>query len=102
MLQHQDVEGDVKAKKIAEEEDWRPAEKMWVEFTADVIRIIDYRLFICILDSDVFAGNTNTKFTLVRCALMTMWILFSSRKFIFWLNILVFQKVDKKAWLVIP
>ena len=37
---------------------------------------------------------------LVRYTLIVMWVLFTLRKIIFWVNILGLQKVDVKGWSV--
>ena len=99
-LQHEEVDGDEESQKKAIDEDWRPVEKMYVELISDVLRMINYGLVFCLLDKDWFSKTASTQVLLISCSLQVMWILFTSRKVIFWLNILWLQNCDLKGWKV--
>ena len=64
------------------------------------MRIVNYYLVFHLLEVETFAGSSSSQVVLVRYTLIVMWILFTLRKIIFWINILGLQKVDVKAWSV--
>ena len=73
---------------------------MYVELVADILRIINYGLVFCLLDSDWFSQTKSNQVLLISYSLQVMWILFTSRKIIFWINILYLQNRDIKGWTV--
>ena len=75
-----------------------PFQKMIVEFSADMIRIVDYFLVYYVVKEDVFAGTTNSHLIIIQWALLLMWFLFLTRKLIFWFCILILQGKDDTAW----
>ena len=71
---------------------------MMLELTADLIRIGNYYLIYYVLKADLFASSTNSHLIITRYAILAMWVLFSSRKVIFWVNILILQETDDSPW----
>ena len=71
---------------------------MITELVCDAIRIVDYYLVYHLLNIEVFDKTENNNLQMTGFALFGMYVLFILRKFIFWLNILLVQKVDLERW----
>lgn len=67
---------------------------MITELVCDIIRIVDYYLVYHYLNLEVFDKTENNNLQMVGLAMFGMYVLFILRKFIFWLNILLVQKID--------
>ena len=67
---------------------------MITELVCDAIRIVDYYLVYHYLNLEVFDKTENNNLQMVGLAMFAMYVLFILRKFIFWLNILLVQKID--------
>jgi len=76
--------------------------RMAFELASDILRIINYGLIFYVLEKDVFESTTNSHLIITRYALMLLWVLFTARKIIFWVCILVLQfkdgNVDLAPW----
>ena len=75
--------------------------KMITELVCDTIRIVDYYLVYHYLNLEVFDKTENNNLQITGFALFAMYVLFILRKFIFWLNILLVQKIDLQRWKVL-
>lgn len=71
---------------------------MFGELFFDVIRMIDYYLVYELLNIEVFDKTENAQMQTTGFALFAMYVLFILRKFIFWLNIILVQKMDLERW----
>lgn len=70
------------------------------ELVCDAIRIVDYYLVYHFLNMEVFDKTENNHLQTTGFAMFAMYVLFILRKFIFWLNILLVQKIDLERWTV--
>lgn len=71
---------------------------MFWNLSGDIARIINYFLIYCLFNQDLFSVSENSHLIIIKYALIVLWVLFTLRKVIFWLCILVFQKLDSKPW----
>lgn len=68
---------------------------MTFELAADFLRIINYFLIFYVLDEDLFSTTTNSHIIISKYGLIVLWFLFTTRKLIIWVNLLIVQKSSK-------
>lgn len=57
-----------------------------IDFTVDLVRIIDTGLVYYVLEKEVFRVSVDEHVKIIDYLLMLMWFLYSGRHIIFWLD----------------
>jgi hypothetical protein len=72
---------------------------MFWNLSGDIARIINYFMVFYLFNKDLFSHSPNNPhLVIMKLALIVLWVLFTLRKVIFWISILLLQKMDSKPW----